>query len=517
MKMRKGFTLRFVISVLVVVSVLLTAIVIGYSAYNSIKQTLTSNYEKNNLQYAKKLSSETSALLKSMETELESISTYAKNNKVTQYDIDLMLKANSHYFNSIFIANENRILQKASPENQGFQPGLKINTDVAKHVIKLKKPFVSDPYIATTGRLIVLVSYPIFDPKGSYKGYVGGTIYLEEENVLSNMLREHFFGDGSYVYVVDKAGKIIFHPDKKRINEGVLFNPVVKKVISGQSGSQQVRNSKGIDFFVGYTVEPTTGWGIVSQTPIKVLNEPLKELIVQIVLRALPLFILIIAVSWWITLQIARPLHSLARYSEEAIVQRRSQCPNSSNINSSIYEVRQLYRHINNHLNVLHHESRVDGLTGLSNRRTFERVGGEMIQEGHPFSLILLDADNFKKVNDTFGHLIGDEVLIFLASKMNSIARDGDLPFRYGGEEFGILVNDGDVEAAMSIAEELRNTVEQGIGPNGISITISLGIATYQKNEENLNEIIERADFALYQSKSNGKNKTTVFVDSQIL
>ncbi|WP_108672086.1 sensor domain-containing diguanylate cyclase [Peribacillus acanthi] len=514
MNYKKGFTLRFIISVLVVVSVLLTALVTGYSAYNSIKQTLTINYEKNNLQYAKKLSSETNALLKSMETELASISDYAKNHKVSQYDIDLMLKANSHYFNSILIVNEDRILQSFSPKNLGFEPGLKINSDVAKRAIKLKKPFISEPYIATTGRLIVLVSYPIFDAQGTYKGYVGGTIYLEEENVLSKMLNEHFFGDGSYVYVVDKAGKIIFHPDKKRINEEVLFNPVVKKVTLGESGFQQVRNSRGIDFFVGYTVEPTTGWGIVSQTPVNVLNKPLNELVDQIILKALPLFIMIIVLSWWITLQIARPLNRLAKYSEEAIVKRRNQCPNSSTMNSSIYEVRQLYLHITNHLNVLHNESRVDGLTGLSNRRTFERVVEEMMLERQPFSLILLDVDNFKNVNDSFGHLVGDEILIFLASKMNEIVGDHDLPFRYGGEEFGIVVKDKNIDVAVNIAEELRKTMEQSVGPKSISIKISLGISTY-KESDTITSIIDKADSALYKSKLNGKNRTTVYEDSR--
>ena len=136
-------------------------------------------------------------------------------------------------------------------------------------------------------------------------------------------------------------------------------------------------------------------------------------------------------------------------------------------IKSTIYEVKQLYhsidlafQEIKDHINQLDTAIQTDALTGLANRRTFDLVINEQIQNHSPFSLIFLDIDFFKKVNDTFGHLVGDDVLKFLSHTMQELTRDGDLCFRYGGEEFAIIVPYGDHDTAIDIAERLRMKVE---------------------------------------------------------
>ncbi|KAA0549968.1 GGDEF domain-containing protein [Bacillus sp. BGMRC 2118] len=129
-----------------------------------------------------------------------------------------------------------------------------------------------------------------------------------------------------------------------------------------------------------------------------------------------------------------------------------------------------------------------------------------------PFSLILLDIDYFKKVNDTFGHLVGDEVLIFLASKLNTLSRINDLCFRYGGEEFGIIVKSEDLDCAFHIAERIRKEIEELVSPTGEPITLSLGIAFHEIGHDlNVAEIINKADQALYRSKVQGRNRTTIY------
>ena len=94
--------------------------------------------------------------------------------------------------------------------------------------------------------------------------------------------------------------------------------------------------------------------------------------------------------------------------------------------------------------------------------------------------MIMIDIDHFKKVNDTYGHLVGDDVLKFLSSLINDMTRKDDLCFRYGGEEFGILVQDMNMEEVLKIAERLRIKVADTMNPTGKPITISLGIAPYQ-------------------------------------
>jgi diguanylate cyclase (GGDEF)-like protein len=512
MKRSKGMTLRFMIGLLVMISVLLTAIVSGYSAISSTKQSLTLNHLENNYQYAKKISSETHTLLSVMQDKMNFIADIAQDHTFTQHEIELLQQANKQYFNSIFIVDSNRVIQHVSPSDLGLTAGTQLISETSIQAVQLKKPFISDPYLATSGRLILLISSPIFSEEGTFKGFVGGTIYLEEENVLSTMLNEHFYGDGSYVYVVDRQGHLIFHPNKNRINELVSGNTMIQKVISGKSSFEQTRNSLGNEYFIGYAYEKSSGWGIVSQTPVSVLKEPLNELIMLMIVQGLPLFLLILLVALWISFVISKPLHQLAKFSEEAIAHNKLPADRPT-IHSKVYEVRQLTHHIHNHFDQLNSENRMDGLTGVANRKTFEWVMQEWIVNKHPFCLVLLDLDHFKKINDTYGHLKGDEVLMFITSIMQTFSRAEDVCFRFGGEEFGILVKTENIETAASLAERLRGEIEISKNPIGDAVTISLGIAAYPEHAQQSTEIIAKADAALYQSKANGRNKTTIYAD----
>ncbi|MCQ6274197.1 diguanylate cyclase [Bacillus sp. V3B] len=215
---------------------------------------------------------------------------------------------------------------------------------------------------------------------------------------------------------------------------------------------------------------------------------------------------------------ISRPLYLLAQYTEKMITPKGKFNLEFPKVKSNIYEVKQLYqsidlafREIKHHINQLDIEIQTDALTGLANRRTFDLVIDEQIHNGTSFSLILFDIDFFKKVNDTFGHLQGDDVLRFLARTIQELSREGDLCFRYGGEEFAIIVPYGDYETATVIAERLRMKLESTASPTGEVITISLGISVYPEHGQDAKEIILAADKALYISKSEGRNKTTFY------
>ena len=161
---------------------------------------------------------------------------------------------------------------------------------------------------------------------------------------------------------------------------------------------------------------------------------------------------------------------------------------------------------------ILSQLSITDGLTKLHNHRYFQdhlsREVKRVSRTKAPLSLILLDIDDFKLLNDTYGHAAGDEVLISLASIMNDSARESDLIARYGGEEFVILMPNTDLAGAVHLAEKIRMTVESTrliIGDNmkPVDVTISLGVAPYQGNRR---EFFAEADRALYRAKAAGKN-----------
>jgi diguanylate cyclase (GGDEF)-like protein len=155
-------------------------------------------------------------------------------------------------------------------------------------------------------------------------------------------------------------------------------------------------------------------------------------------------------------------------------------------------------------------KSRRDGLTGLFNRATFDELLQENMniskRNGASFALILIDVDDFKNVNDTYGHVIGDMVLSNIGQILQSVMRQEDAACRYGGEEFAILVQHATQNQLCRAAEKIRAHVEKHHFNEIPHISVSIGCATYQQ-EETAQVFINRADLALYEAKRSGKNR----------
>jgi len=158
-----------------------------------------------------------------------------------------------------------------------------------------------------------------------------------------------------------------------------------------------------------------------------------------------------------------------------------------------------------------------DGLTGLLNRRYWEscleREFARHQRYDNPVSLVIFDIDHFKRVNDTYGHQTGDEVISSVAEITSRLARETDFAGRYGGEEFVVLLPGTHLEGAAQFAERLRQAVEQQVldyQGSPLSYTISLGVATISDDMANYQILLERADKALYASKEQGRNRVTL-------
>ncbi len=151
-----------------------------------------------------------------------------------------------------------------------------------------------------------------------------------------------------------------------------------------------------------------------------------------------------------------------------------------------------------------------DLLTGLYNRRSFEdffeRESAKAKRQKQPITLIMLDIDYFKKVNDTWGHAAGDVVLVELAAILRKSLRISDLPCRWGGEEFLLLLPDMDLANGLKKAEAIRRVVEEHDFPEAGQLTASLGVAVTEDGDDLLS-LQERADKALYAAKDGGRNQ----------
>lgn len=169
---------------------------------------------------------------------------------------------------------------------------------------------------------------------------------------------------------------------------------------------------------------------------------------------------------------------------------------------------------------LLHQEAQrmaiMDGLTGIWNHRWFQIQFAQELDRAErfkrPFSLIVLDIDNFKIFNDTYGHQVGDFVLVELASRIRSSVRDVDMFARYGGEEFELLLSETDLPGGLNAAEKVREAIAgtpfvTDMVPDPLSVTVSVGVASYPQAGLDQAAVFKAADMAMYQAKSRGKNQ----------
>ena len=161
----------------------------------------------------------------------------------------------------------------------------------------------------------------------------------------------------------------------------------------------------------------------------------------------------------------------------------------------------------------------IDGLTPAYNHRFFQEALSKEVnrhaRSGHDFALAMLDIDNFKRVNDTFGHPVGDEILRGLVEELMTNARESDVVARYGGEEFAIIFPETPSTSAKDAANRMRELIERREFPiasinRNLRVTISVGVAVYPHDGATSTDMISRADAALYFAKKNGKNQVAV-------
>ena len=415
-------------------------------------------------------------------------------------------------FNSLSVIGSDAIAIATSP-NIGIA-GNKIESPGVLEALSKKTNIISSPYRAITGRLLILISTPLFDFQNKYIGMLNGTIYLEEENFIKDILAEHFSEDGSYVFVVDKEGTLIYHPEKHRIGEKVRENKVVQSLMEKQSGAKEIFNLKGQHVLAGFSYIEASEWGVVSQTPYKSSLNPLSGIMQKMFFYTMPFVIVFYFLAFLLSEKLASPLKNLALFTMSA---NSEETYEKSKISTWYFEAKQLTETIERYrkkqeetLADFKQQSLTDSLTGLRNRRYLDLLFTDLLEQNKAFSIIMIDIDHFKKVNDEFGHQAGDEVLKFLANHMTSASYEKGVCIRLGGEEFLIVIPNTQAKDTYDLAEKLRKDVEISMPPINRKITISTGVGEYKLNQESISSLMHRVDEALYAAKSGGRNRTVI-------
>ena len=513
----RGLNLRRLILVLAFSTTLITFLNSYYSSYQVQKQQLIDKTLNNHKAYAAKLVSATDNFLLTAQQQLAYVGKILEDDFNNQGLINseadrLRLQTNS--FNSTIIVNAQGDILGVSPKSLKLQ-NRKVDSFGTKAALSYRTPMISEPYISMAGNLLIFMSQPLFDKQSNFIGYIGGTLYLKRASILNELLQVHYYQDGSYLYVVDENHRLLYHPDKSRIGEQVFDNQVIEEVLKGNAGTQLVTNSKGVEMLAGYAPMTVAPWGVVTQRPLENTLAPLDDLMWQVFIKTAPIGVLTFILIWVLARLIAQPLRQLAETANT--LDRPSTSLELTQIRSWYFESNELRKAmlkgvglLQSKIGLLRQEAQTDPLTCLHNRRSLDMKISHLIAQRCPFAVLAIDIDHFKRVNDEFGHDIGDVVLQSLAKILLDVTRDSDVVARTGGEEFIVIMPRVEAKRAYQLAERLRMRVSESyIDPVGC-INVSIGISGWPIEQLSIDEVFKLADQALYQAKKTGRNRSVV-------
>lgn len=494
-----------------VVSLFVVSLAVSYYIQ---KHELIENALSVNVEYASKIASSSDSHFKIMQKELAySAMLLGKNFNNEQYlqtEVE-RLKDQSNYFNSVIISDQNGRFLSFYPQTLHL-PKHKVNKTLGFQLSLAKKaPVISPPYYGASKNLLIFISQPIFDQQHRYLGFIGATIYLKQDNILNKMLSSHYGYKHNYMYVIDQNKNILFHPDASKI--GQKANVDVQQLMPQTHGEVHLKDDHGNELLAGFADIPTTGWMIISQQPASELLQEATETVYEMLAGMLLFYILIFFIIWQISYLIANPLSILASMASnlhKPEIDERIESVNPWFVEVLKFKMSLLMssKYFKETISELNFHVNTDPLTNLYNRRGMDLSVKHFMEKNIPFSVICIDIDYFKKINDNFGHDQGDLVLKQIADSIRSNFRDEDICCRSGGEEFIVLAAMLNLETAVERAERLRQKIAAIPISSVGKVTISIGIAHWTLTSKNIKTVFKRADECLYTAKADGRNCT---------
>ncbi len=319
---------------------------------------------------------------------------------------------------------------------------------------------------ADDGKLVVFVNYKVFDYDNNFIGVTGVGLALDTVKKLIESYQQKY---QRTVFLVDKAGKVALNGDSFVGSLDIYQRPGIKmhaaRILASPTSSIKYRHS-GKTIFLNTRFIDEFNWFLV----VKQVSDPSEK-------KLTDTFKINILLSILVTAGVLLIAHFT----------------------------------FNNYQKRLEAMATIDKLSGLLNRQAFDPILENNLEQtkrkGNHLSIMLIDIDNFKNINDTFGHLAGDKVINQVAQICQLHSRESDSVCRWGGEEFIIMLADSEINTAVSMAERIQKHLGENDKEN--SVTVSFGITEYQANES-ITSLLNRVDSALYQAKAKGRNRLEI-------
>ncbi len=348
--------------------------------------------------------------------------------------------------------------------------------------------YISKPFISQPGNIpAISVSVAVVDTKKDMTGILYVNMTLDS---LSEFVKSMAYGKTGKVFIVDSAGNLLAHSDLSFCVEMDGPSETATFVLKNLAQNPMVAHALKNDLQAGLFTLPDSGTVVLASFE----RIPSLDWIVVLQQDALESFSIITVYAWLLVFLVLFAV----------IV----------SLTSFLFIARETAESSRKHQELLV-ISETDPLTGLLNRRSMlsrmKQLVSEFEHEGHHFVIAMFDIDDFKKVNDTYGHVFGDIVLREIAARTVSILRVEDLLFRWGGEEFLLVIRNSDLTRGRGIAEKIRRVVVDtpiSDGETSVNITVTIGVSLYKGGL--VDAMIIHADEAMYEGKRSGKNIVVV-------
>jgi len=434
------------------------------------------------------------------------------------------------FFDDLVYVDENG-LTKADAKHPA---GVDVSDREYFQVTRRGQGYVSDVITSrTTGAKIIAVASRVQDAEGRFRGLVFGSVRLD---TLLDLLQGMYSKTSSRTFLLDAKGVLLSpavnpgKPDEKPLRSLHAGDVVFDRAKAGAVSSGIYRNHNGDRVVGAYSWVRGERWLLVGEKPESEIMLLHAGILGVPLLGATLLFLLFGPMALRLARSLEEPVRRLEEHSRKIEGGDFDVECDPEPTASDPMEIRRLnvayclmVERVRDTLDTLRQASLTDHLTGSANRKLLFQEGPRLIdadlRAGMPVSLLMLDLDHFKTVNDTHGHAAGDAVLTAFASLLEQQVRASDIFARVGGEEFVVLAPNAGQAAAHELAERIRVAVgalRVGFGEQTLTITVSIGTATLgaepgasrpsgQRN--GLESLMAAADDALYEAKNNGRNR----------
>ncbi len=372
-----------------------------------------------------------------------------------------------------------------------------------RKVFATGRPVVSDLYVGgVLGQPVMSVDVPVVrDGKVIYDLSIG-----EVPERFAAILKEQQLPEGWIGAVFDRQGKIVARTQEHDRFLGKPGAPYLLQAIARQpEGAPEGSTLEGIRVLSPYSRSPATGWTVALGIPRAAIAGRVwhRSLLYTAAIGAI--LLLGLALAWGIGGNIAAAVRGLERPASELGRREEISVPNLGVREAD--EVGQALVRAARMIALAQHRAQHDPLTGLANRTLFREITAHALatckREASPLTVLFIDLDGFKAVNDTHGHETGDRLLVAVAERLRAGARISDVVARVGGDEFAVMLQGADADTGAAIAFKLRDDLSRPYPIEGLTLEAraSIGAATFPQSGASADELLKRADEAMYRVK----------------